>query len=97
MGERIADRMKRLTAESKEFSLAPAAATAPKQNIEPQPEANPIVSGSDAEHRARTHRLIEVGAICDQYLGTEGMSPQEIMDLLAMISKIEEVKSVIDK
>lgn len=97
MGERIADRMKRLVAESKASSPAPAAAVDPKQNTKSHPEAKPIVSGSDAERRARTHRLIEVGAICDQYLGTKGMSPQEVMELLARISMIEEVKSVMDK
>ena len=41
MGERIADRMKRLASESKASSSAPADAAAPKQNIEPQPEAKP--------------------------------------------------------
>ena len=95
MGERIADRMKRLASESKASSSTPADAAAPKQNIEPQPEAKPIISGSDAERRARTHRLIEVGAICDQYLGTKGMSPQEVMELLARISRVDEVKSLI--
>lgn len=97
MGERIADRMKRLATESKVSLPVPDATAATKQNIEPQPEAKPIVSGSDAERRARTHRLIEVGAICDQYLGTKGMSPQEVMELLAKISSVEEVKSIIDK
>ena len=97
MGERIADRMKRLAAESKVSSSAPTAADASKRNIESQSEVKPTVSESDAERRARTHRLIEVGAICDQYLGTKGMSPQEVMELLAKISSVEEVKSIIDK
>lgn len=96
MSERIADRMKRLAAENKVSSSVTAAAAAPKQNIEPQLEAKPIVSGSDAERRARAHRLIEVGAICDQYLGTKGMSPQEVMELLARISSMEEVRSIIE-
>ena len=95
MGERIADRMKRLAAESKASSPASAASADPKQNIELQPEAKPIASGSDAERRARTHRLIEVGAICDQYLGTKGMSPQEVIELLARISRVEEVRTLI--
>lgn len=95
MGERIADRMKRLAAESKVSSSASAAAADPKQNTDPPSEAKPIVSGNDAERRARTHRLIEVGAICDQYLGTKDMSPQEVMELLARISRVDEVKLLI--
>ena len=49
----------------------------------------------DELRRARTHRLIQVGAICDQYLGTRGMTPDEVMIRLSHISKMESVQAII--
>lgn len=91
MGERISERMKRLAAENSKSAAATAAVMSPTQND----EAQIIASGNDAERRARTRRLIQVGAICDQYLGTKNMQPQEVMELLAEISRLDEVQGVI--
>lgn len=91
MGERIAERMKRLAAESSRSAAAPAAVMPPKQND----EARIATSENDAERRARTHRLVQIGAICDRYLGTKGLPPGEVLELLAEISRLDEVQRVI--
>ncbi|MEG1875887.1 MAG: hypothetical protein RR185_10020, partial [Angelakisella sp.] len=42
--------------------------------------------------KARTRRLIQVGAVTDQYLGTNSLSPEEVGLLLQALVQMPEVK-----
>ena len=46
-----------------------------------------IATGEDAR-KARTRRLIQIGAITDQYLGTSGLAPESVAELLCKLSKL---------
>ena len=65
----------------------------------PKPEqstAQNIASGEDAR-KARTRRLIQVGAITDQYLETSGLSPEAVAELFCKLSQLQEVRNMISK
>ncbi len=106
MGERIKDRMNRLYKEYLEqqqaaampttptaFSAAPATAVAPKASANRENIDAP--ASADELRRARTHRLVQVGAICDQYMGTRDLTPDQVITLLSRISKLENVQEII--
>lgn len=103
MGERILDRMNRLYKEyqaEKRIMVEPQSAVAtsavtilPKSS--PNRENIESLASPDELRRARTHRLIQVGAICDQYMGTSGMTPDKVITLLSRISELDDVKSLI--
>lgn len=102
MGERILDRMNRLYKEYQQGQQAPTPtptiATQPTVAVVPTaPISNENIdapASPDELRRARTHRLIQVGAICDQYLGTRDMTPDQVITLLSQISKLESVKEI---
>lgn len=104
MGERILDRMNRLYKEYQQEQHAAVtpqpAAVPPTVTVLPKASSNheniDSTSSPDELRRARTHRLIEVGAICDQYMGTRDMAPEQVMNLLNRISKLDNVKEVIN-
>ena len=63
----------------------------------PKPEqstAQNVATGEDAR-KARTRRLIQVGAITDQYLGTSGLAPEVVAELLCMLSQLPEVRNMV--
>ncbi len=103
MGERILDRMNRLYKEyQQEHQVVasiqatvtqPTAAVVPRVPISRENIDAP--ASPDELRRARTHRLIEVGAICDQYMGTRGMTPDQVITLLSRISKLDNVQEII--
>ena len=103
MGERILDRMNRLYKEyqqEKQTAAAIQAAVAqPTVTVVPKAsigsESIDAAAGPDELRRARAHRLIQVGAICDQYMGTRDMTPDQVITLLSRISKLDDVKSLI--
>ncbi len=101
MGERIKDRMNRLY---REYQQQKADAPAPTKDalvVTHTPRAPVSRENIDAPaspdelRRARTHRLIQVGAICDQYMGTRDLTPDEVMTLLSRISKLDNVQEII--
>lgn len=101
MGERIKDRMNRLY---REYQQKAVATSAPTENasttaltpVTPISRENIDAPASPDElRRARTHRLIQVGAICDQYMGTRDLTPDEVITLLSRISKLESVQEII--
>ena len=55
-----------------------------------------IATGEDAR-KARTRRLIQVGAITDQYLETSGLAPEDVAELLCKLSQLPEVRNMISK
>lgn len=103
MGERILDRMNRLYKEHQaeqhqkaaiqETIIQPTVTVVPKVPISRENIDAP--ASPDELRRARTHRLIEVGAICDQYMGTRGMTPDQVITLLSRISKLDNVQEII--
>ena len=104
MGERILERMNRLYKEyqaQQKNTAAPQSAVA-TSTVTISPKSSPshenidAPASSDELRRARTHRLIQVGAICDQYMGTREMTPDQVITLLSRISKLDSVKEVID-
>ena len=107
MGERIKDRMNRLyQAYQRELqeTAAPTATTSTAVSDSVTASRAPVSredidasASPDELRRARTHRLIQVGAICDQYLGTRGMTPEQVMSLLSQISTLDKVKEVIER
>ena len=52
-------------------------------------------SDKDTINRARTHRLIQVGAVADQYLGTAGADLAEVEALLRQLVQLPEVVTAI--
>ena len=103
MGERILDRMNRLYKEyqAEQHQKAAIQETMAQPTVTVVPRA-PLSSENidapaspDELRRARTHRLIEVGAICDQYMGTRGMTPDQVITLLSRISKLDNVQEII--
>lgn len=52
-------------------------------------------SSSNDERKARTHRLIQVGAITDQYLETAGRSPEDIEILMQDLIQCPEVQQLL--
>lgn len=98
MGERILDRMNRLY---KEYQQGQQAAVPIQPTVTVVPRAttsNEIIdapASPDELRRARTHRLIQVGAICDQYMGTRDMTPDQVITLLSRISKLDNVQEII--
>ena len=105
MGERIKDRMNRLYAEYQQERQAATSppSTAPASESEGAPAPRTQVSrenidapaSPDELRKARTRRLIQTGALCDQYLGTCEMTPEQVMALLGRISKLEGVKEIL--
>ena len=65
-------------------------------DVEPTMES-PTLQSSENLRMARTHRLIQVGAIADQYLETVGYSPQDVELLLQELVQLPEVKYIISK
>ena len=66
-------------------------------NIKPgieQSMVQNIATGEDAR-KARTRRLIQVGAITDQYLETSGLAPEDVAELLCKLSQLPEVRNMI--
>ena len=85
MGERILDRMNRLYKEyqTEQHQKAAIQETMAQPTVTVVPRA-PLSSENidapanpDELRRARAHRLIQVGAICDQYMGTRDMTPDQ--------------------
>ncbi|WMJ83178.1 hypothetical protein RBH76_10630 [Oscillospiraceae bacterium MB24-C1] len=105
MGERILARMNRLYKEYQQGQQAPspiqATVTQPTVTVAPgAPTSNENIdapASPDELRRARTHRLIQVGAICDQYMGTRDMTPDQVITLLSQISKLDSVKDILGK
>lgn len=102
MGERIKDRMNRLYREylaQQRAAASPPAATATTVTLTPRLPINResinAPASPDELRRARTHRLIQVGAICDQYMGTRNLTPDQVITLLSRISKLENVQEII--
>ena len=102
MGERIKDRMNRLYREYQQQRTAGAPASMVDAPVVTLTTRAPISrenidtpASSDELRRARTHRLIQVGAICDQYMGTRDMTPDQVITLLSRISKLEGVQEII--
>ncbi|HWP50130.1 MAG TPA: hypothetical protein VN626_00400 [Clostridia bacterium] len=103
MGERILDRMNRLykeyQREQQAAAMMPATVTRPTVAVVPRaPTSNEIIdapASPDELRRARTHRLVQMGAICDQYMGTRDMTPDEVITLLSRINKLENVQEII--
>ncbi len=103
MGERILDRMNRLYKEYQaeqhqksaiqETMIQPTVTVVHKVPI--SSENIDALASPDELRRARTHRLIEVGAICDQYMGTRGMTPDQVITLLSRISELDNVQEII--
>jgi chromosome segregation ATPase len=50
---------------------------------------------SASERKARTHRLIQIGALTDKYLNTGELTPERFEVLLAAIVKIKAVKKLL--
>lgn len=105
MGERIKERMARLMLEyeleqdkARPKSESGCAESEPKLR---QPEIagqeNPGAAAADERRRARTHRLVQIGAITDQYLGTRDMTPEQVMMLITEITRQPEVKEIVAK
>jgi hypothetical protein len=105
VGERIKDRMYRLYREYQEEQQAQAAPASTASASEAEGDNGPRATGfrenidspasPDELRRARTHRLIQVGAICDQYMGTRDLTPDQVITLLSRISKLENVQEII--
>ncbi|MFV0497580.1 MAG: hypothetical protein ACK5L0_05355 [Candidatus Fimivivens sp.] len=103
MGERILDKMNRLykeyqqeqqsTVETQSTGAVPGVTVLPKTSNER--ENIDTVPNPDELRRARAHRLIQVGAICDQYMGTRDMTPDQVITLLSRISKLDIVQEII--
>ena len=103
MGERILDRMNRLYKEYQAEQhqkaaiqgtmIQPSATVVPRVPISSETIDAP--ASPDELRRARTHRLIQVGAICDQYIGTCDMTPDQVITLLSRISKLDSVQEII--
>lgn len=69
----------------------------PSNKAEPkQSTAQNVAPGEDAR-KVRTRRLIQVGAITDQYLETSGLAPEAVAELLCKLSQLPEVKNMISK
>ncbi|MGE4549657.1 MAG: hypothetical protein AB7C89_08935 [Intestinibacillus sp.] len=98
MGERILDRMNRLYREYQQEQSA-AASAQPVIKVSPKApisrESIDAPASPDELRRARTHRLIQVGAICDQYMGTRDLTPDQVITLLSRISKLDSVREMI--
>lgn len=103
MGERILDRMNRLYKEyqaEKRIMVEPQSVVATSA-VTILPKSPPSRENIDAPaspdelRRARTHRLIQVGAICDQYMGTRDMTPDQVITLLSRLSKLDNVQEII--
>jgi hypothetical protein len=47
--------------------------------------------------KARTRRLIRIGALSDKYLETQGKTPEQIEDILARIVRADAVKAIISE
>lgn len=54
-----------------------------------------IAREKKAERAARTHRLIQLGALSEKYFNCADIQPEDFEKLLAEIVKIQEVKSLI--
>jgi predicted RNase H-like nuclease (RuvC/YqgF family) len=52
-------------------------------------------SSSAAARKARTRRLIQLGALAEKYLGAQGITPEEFEPLLMKIARIEDVKKIL--
>lgn len=66
-------------------------------NNKPKPEqiaGQNIATGEEAR-KTRTRRLIQVGAITDQYLETSGLAPEAVAELLCKLSQLPEVRNII--
>lgn len=102
MGERIKDRMNRLYREYQQQRAAAISAptvSAPVVTLTPRAPVSreniDAPASPDELRRARTHRLIQVGAICDQYMGTRDLTPDQVITLLSRISKLDSVQEII--
>lgn len=60
------------------------------------PTAN-TSSSSEAERKARTRRLIQIGAIADQYLNTIGLEPEAAEKLMRELVELPQVKAIIHR
>jgi hypothetical protein len=49
----------------------------------------------ESARKARTHRLIQIGALAEKYLESNEISVEEIESLLAKIVRTEEIKSML--
>lgn len=67
--------------------IADKAALIEAEDIPEKQDASEVQSTPEARRRARTHRLVQIGAICDQYLGTRDMHPQQVQKLLNEIAQ----------
>lgn len=105
MGERIKERMARLMLEyeleqdkarpKSESGCAESGSAIRKPETAGQ--ENPGAAAADERRRARTHRLVQIGAITDQYLGTRDMTPEQVMMLMTEITRQPELKEVVAK
>lgn len=50
---------------------------------------------NDTARKIRTHRLIQLGAIADQYLDTVGLPPEAVEDLLRELVELPQVREII--
>ncbi len=100
MGERILDRMHRLTEEYQREQSAKASAARMKLSAtaaQPPSMKNDLSPDrtKDELRRARTHRLVQIGALADQYLGSSKLSPEEVGELLARVISVEQVREIL--
>lgn len=100
MGERILDRMNRLykeyQQEQKAVAVVSSAVTVLPTSSPKRESIDTTVSPDELRH-ARAHRLIQVGAICDQYMGTRDMTPDQVITLLSRISQLDQVQDIINE
>ena len=68
--------------------------TLTKANLRPEHNIDAVAS-SEELRKARAHRLIGAGAICERYLGAREMTAEQVSVLLGHISKLEGVKELL--
>lgn len=57
----------------------------------------PATESSEDLRKARTRRLIQLGALTDQYLGTASLEPEDAAELLNQLAQLPEVKGILPK
>lgn len=60
-----------------------------------QPQPADTSGDNDAARKIRTHRLIQLGAIADQYLDTVGLPPEAAEDLLRELVELPQAREII--
>lgn len=86
MAEALADKLQRLATEQSKSA---------GRSTAKQTQAAADAAGE--QRRARTHRLVQIGALADRYLGTARLTPPAFETLLAELAALPEVQALLGR